>query len=394
MKIHPAAEMLPLLPEAELETLAQSIRAHGLKHPIVIHDGAVLDGRNRLLACKRAGVEPRFVEWTPAEGESPWDYVWATNAERRHLEAGTKAALGVKFELASEEWREERRRAEAEANRRRAEAARGNRHAAKQSRAPVPATVSPPNPRGEEEVRARTKLAQKIGVSPRTVQDAISLQKKAPDKFEQVARGEVSLKKAIAEVKQEEKRQLAEQIRKAPPPPPDGPYSVIAIDPPWQYGARAEDASHRGRNQYPDMTIEEICALPVQKLAADDCVLWLWTTNAFMREAYTCLDAWGFEAKTILTWDKQILGLGDYLRNVTEHCIVATRGRPLLTLTNQTTLISERRREHSRKPLAFYRLVDSLCPGSKLEMFAREPKEGWAIWGAETEKFRGVPNVS
>lgn len=115
MKIHPAAEMLPLLPEAELETLAQSIRAHGLKHPIVIHDGAVLDGRNRLLACKRAGVEPRFVEWTPAEGESPWDYVWATNAERRHLEAGTKAALGVKFETASEECRSEYLRQQAAA---------------------------------------------------------------------------------------------------------------------------------------------------------------------------------------------------------------------------------------------------------------------------------------
>ena len=108
-----------------------------------------------------------------------------------------------------------------------------------------------------------------------------------------------------------------------------------------------------------------------------------------MKEAYQLLDAWGFTAKTILTWDKQKLGLGDWLRNITEHCIMAVRGRPVVTLTNQTTLISEARREHSRKPEAFYRLVEALCHGTKLEMFAREPRDGWTRWGAESEKFGG-----
>jgi N6-adenosine-specific RNA methylase IME4 len=135
------------------------------------------------------------------------------------------------------------------------------------------------------------------------------------------------------------------------------------------------------------MDVEEICALPVGKLAQKDCVLWLWTTNAFMREAYQCLDAWGFQAKTILTWDKERLGLGDWLRNVTEHCILAVKGKPVVSLTNQTTIIRAPRREHSRKPDEFYALVNALCPGSKLEMFARTNREGWSAWGAETEKF-------
>lgn len=196
--------------------------------------------------------------------------------------------------------------------------------------------------------------------------------------------------KAIGEVKLEAKRALAETIRANPIVTPDGRYQVIVSDPPWKYDTRAEDTSHRGKNQYPDMTTEEICALPVGSLAQPDCVLWLWTTNAFMRDAYRCLDAWGFREKTILTWDKELLGLGDWLRNVTEHCILAVRGKPVVALTNQTTIIREKRREHSRKPESFYSLVEALCPGSKLEMFSRSPRDGWARWGAETEKFHAA----
>jgi N6-adenosine-specific RNA methylase IME4 len=193
--------------------------------------------------------------------------------------------------------------------------------------------------------------------------------------------------RAIGEVKLEAKRALAEEIRSNPVVTPDGRYQVIVSDPPWKYDSRAEDTTHRGKNLYPDMTVEEICKLPVESLAQDNCILWLWTTNAFMRDAYRCLDAWGFAEKTILTWDKEKLGLGDWLRNVTEHCILAVRGRPIVSLTNQTTMIREARREHSRKPETFYALVEALCPGSKLEMFCRTVRPGWAAWGAETEKF-------
>ncbi len=196
-----------------------------------------------------------------------------------------------------------------------------------------------------------------------------------------------AVQKLAATLKLDDKRSLAEEIRANPIVTPDGRYQVIAIDPPWKYDSRAEDTTHRGKNLYPDMTVEEICALPVGKLAQPDCVLWLWTTNAFMREAYRCLDAWGFKEKTILTWDKEILGLGDWLRNTTEHSILAVRGRPVVSLTNQTTIVREKRREHSRKPEAFYALVEALCPGSKLEMFARANREGWTAWGAEKEKF-------
>lgn len=191
------------------------------------------------------------------------------------------------------------------------------------------------------------------------------------------------LRTARASQRQEHKAAIAEQIRSEPRPTPEGPFRVIVLDPPWRYSARADDPTHRARNPYPDMDLEEIKALPVAALAHTDSIIWLWTTNAFMREAFDCIDAWGFEVKTILTWMKDKMGLGDWLRGRTEHCIMAVRGKPVVTLTNQTTALEAPVGKHSAKPDKFFELVESLCPGSKLEMFARGTRGEWTKWGAE-----------
>ena len=109
-----------------------------------------------------------------------------------------------------------------------------------------------------------------------------------------------------------------------------------------------------------------------------------------MRQAYECLGAWGFHDKNVLTWVKDRMGLGNWLRCQTEHCILAVRGAPVVTLTNQTTVLVAPSREHSRKPTNFYDLVEALCPGSKLEMFAREPREGWQSWAAARHSFEAA----
>ena len=127
--------------------------------------------------------------------------------------------------------------------------------------------------------------------------------------------------------------------------------------------------------------------MPVSGLAYDDWILWLWTTNAYMREAYQVADAWGFQVKTILTWAKDRMGTGDWLRGQTEHCLMAVKGKPVVTLTNQTTVIHGPLREHSRKPDEFFQLVNTLCPGEKAELFAREAREGWTVYGNQLHTF-------
>jgi N6-adenosine-specific RNA methylase IME4 len=109
--------------------------------------------------------------------------------------------------------------------------------------------------------------------------------------------------------------QPAGAIRAEPPPYPagNGPYRVIIADPPWPYELRSEDPSHRGVHPFPSMSIEQICAEvhKVKAIAHQNCILWLWTTNHHMSEAFAVLDAWGSAPKTILTWIKHKMGLGD-----------------------------------------------------------------------------------
>src|SRR5262249_50340626 len=145
-----------------------------------------------------------------------------------------------------------------------------------------------------------------------------------------------------------------------PPLPGRGLYRVIVADPPWPYEKRAEDPSHRATYDYPPMSIAAIAAVDVRSITAENSILWLWTTNHHIREAFTVLDAWGFEQKTVLVWAKDRMGCGDWLRGQTELCLFATRGKPIVTLTNQTTLLRAPVRAHSQKPIEFYNLVEGL----------------------------------
>jgi N6-adenosine-specific RNA methylase IME4 len=137
------------------------------------------------------------------------------------------------------------------------------------------------------------------------------------------------------------------------------------------------------------MSIAQICAMDVASITHADSILWLWTTNHHTREAFAVLDAWGFEHKTILTWCKDRMGTGDWLRGQTEHCLLATRGKPTVQLISQGTSLHAPRRANSQKPEEFYALVEELCPAPRYcELFQRQPRAGWDGHGDE------VPNIS
>ena len=122
---------------------------------------------------------------------------------------------------------------------------------------------------------------------------------------------------------------------------------MLVADPPWRYYECGTDdtgdPSRRGRAPYATMTAAQIKALPVAGLAAEDSVLWLWTTNAHLAVALEVASAWGFTYKTCLTWAKQCPGTGDWLRGQTEHCLVCIRGRPTV-LPGRSTLLARRGR--------------------------------------------------
>jgi N6-adenosine-specific RNA methylase IME4 len=155
---------------------------------------------------------------------------------------------------------------------------------------------------------------------------------------------------------------------------------VIVADPPWQYDS--------GNSlPYPTMPLEDIKAMPVREIADENAILWLWTTNAHLPVAFDVLVAWGFEYKTLLTWVKDRMGTGEWLRGQTEHCLLAARGKPVFLHGSHTTALSAARREHSRKPEEFYSLIEETCPGAKVELFSRQQRTGWRVFGNEVNRF-------
>lgn len=177
-----------------------------------------------------------------------------------------------------------------------------------------------------------------------------------------------------------------EEIASQPLTPPDGLFDVIAIDPPWNYGTQYDAGGRRVGNPYPEMTQGELLNMKVP--SAENAIMFLWTTQRFIWDAKELLNAWGFEYRNVIVWDKQSIGMGDLFRMQCEFCLVGIKGKPTIDNNHaHRDIIQEQRREHSRKPDAFYKMVDELCVGRKLDFFSRQQRDGWVTFGNETNKF-------
>ena len=179
-----------------------------------------------------------------------------------------------------------------------------------------------------------------------------------------------------------------------------GKYRTIVADQPWEYdswpGVMSEFSpwldgprdNRRKQIDYPTLTVAEICALSVDDLAADDARLFLWTTNRYLRDAFTVCEAWGFSYSQTLVWCKEPMGLGPggIFSQTTEYVITARRGSPGRRCRWASTWFAfprSGRGGHSRKPEAFQDMVESVCEGPYLELFARRQRLGWDTWGNE-----------
>jgi N6-adenosine-specific RNA methylase IME4 len=166
---------------------------------------------------------------------------------------------------------------------------------------------------------------------------------------------------------------------------PEGVYEVVAMDPPWAYGREYDPESSRVANPYPEMSQEQL--LELKPPFADDCVLFLWTTHAFLFDAKQLMDAWGFTYKATMVWDKEKIGMGAWLRMQCEFCLVGIKGKPIWNNTTWRDIIREPRREHSRKPDTFYEMAEQITVGRRLDFFSREQRNGWEVFGNDTAKF-------
>jgi N6-adenosine-specific RNA methylase IME4/ParB-like chromosome segregation protein Spo0J len=382
-QFHPVAAIFPMMGGEAYRELVNDIREHGLREPIWLHEGQIIDGRNRYLACLECGAEPGFREWDGVGSLAA--FVVSLNLHRRHLNESQRAMVAARL-----------------ANMRQGERTDllQTCEMFSQSQAAEALSVSPRSVSAAREVQEHgaPELAAAVDAGRVAVSTAAVLSEAPPEEQAQiVARGEREILSAAKEIrarKQEERRderlqKIAETARREIPLGTVGArFPVVYADPPWRY-EHAESDSRAIENQYPTMPLDAICALPVGDVATEDCILFLWATSPKLEEALRVVNAWGFTYRTCMVWVKDKIGMGYYARQQHELLLIATRGSipPPPPEARPSSVLTAPRLEHSAKPEEAYALIERMYPDlPKLELFCRSPRDGWAVWGNEAER--------
>ncbi len=252
----------------------------------------------------------------------------------------------------------------------------------------------------EPEIKPKGEVIKEIGFTQKQVEQ---LQKMAnnPDAVHSAMakareRGDIvsqsSVMKEIQENKRREKADKQENLRAensakieelATPLDAQGLFQTIVIDPPWDWGDEGDfNQFGRAKPEYHTMPLEEIKNLPVEKIADDNCHLYLWVTNRSLPKAFELVTAWKFRYITCLTWIKPSIGMGNYFRGNTEQVIFAVKGsQPLKRHDVGTSFSAPRGKSHSEKPAEFYKMVESCSYAPFIDIFGRKEREGWTVWG-------------
>lgn len=377
---HPVANIFPLLDGQGFTDLVDDIKANGLHEDIWCHkDGRIIDGRNRYRACKAAGVSPRFRSWHGAETELV-AFVVSLNLHRRHLSESQRAMVAAN--IANLEHG-------------------GDRSKPSIDGLPAEKAAEMLNVGRASVERARTvhrhgvpELADQVVSGKASVSAAAEVATLPHEQQrEVVAKGEKEILRKAKEIREEKARENARsraEVASRQIELPDGRYSTIVIDPPWPMQKIARDVRpDQVGFDYPTMSIDAIKAFDVGSMAADDCHLYVWTTQRFLPDTFDIMSAWGFKYIFTMVWHKpggpQPFGLPQYN---CEFILFGRRGGlPFLDTKAFPTCFNAPRREHSRKPDEFYDVVQRVSPGPRIDIFSREMRDGFDQFGNEAGKY-------
>jgi N6-adenosine-specific RNA methylase IME4 len=360
----------PLSPE-EFAQLEKNCLAEGIREKILVWKGLIIDGHNRFEIATRWGLDFQTQE-KHFENESDVKAWMITNQfGRRNLSNYQRSVLALQLESVFKEKAKE-----------------------KQKGGQGGVLLSQKSDEAKQEVSTKKELAKVANVSHDTIAKVKKIEEAAPEEVKQKLRtGEVSINQVYTDIKKAEKKEARKteienqikDIEEGKLPELTGTFEVIAIDPPWPYGREYDPETSRVANPYPEMSIEAIKAIELP--LAKDSIVFLWTTHAFLKDAFDILEHWGCNYKATMVWDKERMGMGATVRMQCEFCLIGFKGKPYFNGSAERDIIRETRRQHSRKPDAFFDFVDRATLGRKLEYFSREQRTNWTTYGNETEKF-------
>ena len=365
-------QIMPPLSADEYKELREDIIQRGVVVPVEIdeHDN-ILDGHHRVKICKELGLAdyPTVLRAGMSDSEKRL-HARKLNSARRHMSQEQRREL-IRVQLAETPEKSDRQIA----------AGLGvSNSTVSVARKEMIASGDVCESHTSTDTLGREQPRQRKPVS---IFNPTALEQKAiqnPAVLNRMASGSVSVATAIREIKRAEKIAKLEDLSAKEVKALAGVYDVIVIDPPWPM-----QAPNQVGFDYPVMTVEAIMALSIP--AADDCHLWLWTTQHFLPMAFSCLDAWNFKYACTFVWYKpggnQPCGLPQYN---CEFAVYARRGSPSFKDTKAfKTCFEAPRGAHSEKPEAFYDIVRRVTAGRRVDMFNRRKIDGFDGWGNEAK---------
>lgn len=373
----------------DLEKLKKSIQEIGLLQPIVIDENyRLVCGGRRLKAFQELGIEKIPSRTVNLEHLIYGEY--AENEVRKDFTASERIAIGKAMEEALGERRGGDTSTGEQRNKENFPECKG-----KQTRDIAAEKAGFGNGKTYQQAKkvvddgaAELVAAMDKGVvSISAAADVATLPKEEQAVI--VAKGEREILEAAKNIRAEKaKAKRAERIEKIveiskgnTELKTDKSYPVIYADPPWRY-EHCETDSRQIENQYPTMSLDEICAINIP--ATDDAILFMWTTAPKLAEGLKVVEAWGFNYRSCAIWDKQNIGMGYYFRIQHEILLIATRGSlPTPEPANRPrSVISIKKSDHSAKPHEVAEMIETMYPElQKIEMFCRSPRKGWDVWG-------------
>lgn len=163
-------------------------------------------------------------------------------------------------------------------------------------------------------------------------------------------------------------------------------FKTILVDPPWRYRNKNTGGSMKSGSaaKYATMSLEELKAFPIHDIRDRDCALFLWVPAPLLPEGLELMQSWKFKYKACIFWEKKFrLGLGFWWRNQVEMCLFGIKGKVPAYRSSLRNIIRSKPRRHSQKPEEFFDLIERDVVGPKIELFARDKREGWYCWGDE-----------
>lgn len=364
-------DLIPPLEKEEKLELEKSLKSEGCREPIITWNNMIVDGHNRYDLCTKNNIQFKTIKKEFGSKKDVLYWIITNQLARRNLAVYDRTMLVLK--------REDIFKAKAKTNQ--ATSGKGIYGG------------KPLSQISEKAVDRYKEIAKLAKTSHDTIakvkyikQNATQQQKK------ELSKQTTTINKIYTDIKKKKQREQIVMTAYAPQLNKKQKYNIIYADPPWNFwgGGWKNQSQH-----YKTMTLQEIKNLPVKKIADDNCILFLWVTFPILKEAFEVIESWGFKYSTCgFNWVKKTkkgngwhFGCGYWTRANSELCLIATKGKIIRQDASISQIIDTPVEEHSKKPdIVREKIVKLIGDLPRIELFARQKKDGWDVFGNEIKK--------